>query len=146
MSWVNSRLIIINCTFLFVLNVPSINHFQVFYNLINMRMEIYGALCKCMFIIIETIVNIEHEDYTFFKANRCFLKNCSCLVDTWKKKYKVPTTSLSLHWAIYLHKPVYIFVGQGSWLLLNVQIVNSLYCLLLHLFASLCPHTVFWCS
>ncbi len=33
------------------------------------------ALCKCMFIIIETIVNIEHEDYTCFKGNRCFLKN-----------------------------------------------------------------------
>ncbi len=26
----------------------------------------------------------------------------------------VPITSLSLHWAIYLHKPVHIFTGQGS--------------------------------
>ncbi len=33
------------------------------------------ALCKCMFIIIETIVNIELEDYTCFKGNICFSKN-----------------------------------------------------------------------
>ncbi len=33
-------------------------------------------LCKCMFInIIETIVNIEHEDLTCFKGNRCFSQN-----------------------------------------------------------------------
>ncbi len=35
------------------------------------------------------------------------------------------------------------FAGKGSSLLLNMQNVYSLYCLLLHLFASLCPHTVF---
>ncbi len=28
-----------------------------------------------MFIIIETIVNIEHEEYICFKGNRCFSKN-----------------------------------------------------------------------
>ncbi len=33
------------------------------------------ALCKCMFIIIETIVNIELEDKTLFKGHRCFSKN-----------------------------------------------------------------------
>ncbi len=33
------------------------------------------ALCKCMFIIIETILNIEHEDLTCFKGHRCFSKN-----------------------------------------------------------------------
>ncbi len=33
-----------------------------------------GALCKCMFII-ETIVNIEHEDWTCFKGHICFSKN-----------------------------------------------------------------------
>ncbi len=31
-----------------------------------------------------------------------------------------------------------IFAGQGSSLLLNMQNVHSLYCLLWHLFASLC--------
>ncbi len=34
--------------------------FQVCDTLINMGMDKYG--CKCMFIIIETIVNIEHVD------------------------------------------------------------------------------------
>ncbi len=33
------------------------------------------ALSKCMFIIIETIVNIEHEDYTYLKGNICFSNN-----------------------------------------------------------------------
>ncbi len=44
-----------------------------------------------------------------------------------KKKYQVPITSLSLHGAIYLHKPVYIFAGQGSSLLLNMQNVHILF-------------------
>ncbi len=35
------------------------NAFQIFNTLINMGMD---ALCKCMFIIIETIVNIKHEE------------------------------------------------------------------------------------
>ncbi len=37
-----------------------------------------------------------------------------------------------------------LFAGQRSSLLLNMQNVH--YYLLLHLFASLCPHTVIWCS
>ncbi len=43
-----------------------------------------------------------------------FQRACSCILDTWKKKHKVLITSLSLHWAIYWHKPVYISEGQGS--------------------------------
>ncbi len=40
------------------------NTFQVCNTLIiNMGMDEYGCLCKCMFIIIEAIVNIEHEGY-----------------------------------------------------------------------------------
>ncbi len=31
------------------------------------------ALCKCKFIIIETIVNIEHEKYTFQRSLLLFL-------------------------------------------------------------------------
>ncbi len=53
-----------------------------------------------------------------------------------EQKYQVPITSLSLHWAIYLHNPVYlftfsheniyiyIFAGQGSSLLLNMQNIH----------------------
>ncbi len=55
------------------------------------------ALCKCMFIIIETIVNIEHEDLTCFKGHRCFSKKLFMSIRHMKKKYKVPNTSLSLH-------------------------------------------------
>ncbi len=32
------------------------------------------ALCKCLFIIIETIVNIEHEDIDMFKRSYMFFK------------------------------------------------------------------------
>ncbi len=43
------------------------------------------ALCKCMFIIIETIVNLEHEDKTFFKGNRSFSKNLFMSIRLMKK-------------------------------------------------------------
>ncbi len=59
---------------------------------------------------------------------------CSGWEKEWKKKHQVPITSLSLHWAIYWYKPVYISAGQASSLHLNMQNVN----VLLHLFASLC--------
>ncbi len=39
------------------------------------------ALCKCMFIIIETIVNIKHEVYVS-KVIDVFQRTCSCLLDT----------------------------------------------------------------
>ncbi len=55
-------LIAINRTFLFVLNVPYINTFEVFILLSTWAWTNMDALCKCMFIIIENIVNIEHED------------------------------------------------------------------------------------
>ncbi len=43
------------------------------------------ALCKCMFII-ETIVNIEHEDETCFKGHRCFSKNLFMSIRHMKKE------------------------------------------------------------
>ncbi len=39
------------------------------------------ALCKCMFIIIETIVNIKHEEYVSTVID-VFQRTCSCLLDT----------------------------------------------------------------
>ncbi len=52
------------------------------------------ALCKCMFIIIKTIVLLEHEDYTFSKR---FSKYLFMSIRHMKKKYQVSITSLSLH-------------------------------------------------
>ncbi len=40
-----------------------------------------NALCKCMFIIIETILNIELEDFVL-KVIDVFQRTCSCLLDT----------------------------------------------------------------
>ncbi len=51
----------INHAFLFVMNLPKINTFQVF-NTPTWAWTNMDALCKCMCIIIKTIVNIEHED------------------------------------------------------------------------------------
>ncbi len=45
------------------------------------------ALCKCMFIIIETIVNIELEDKTLFKGHRCFSKNL--FMSIWHMKKEI---------------------------------------------------------
>ncbi len=44
------------------------------------------ALCKCMFIIIETILNIEHEDLTCFKSHRCFFKELLMSINRHMKK------------------------------------------------------------
>ncbi len=35
-----------------------------------------------------------------------FQRTFSCLLDTLKNKYQVPIASLSLHGAVYLHKPI----------------------------------------
>ncbi len=43
------------------------------------------ALWKCMFIIIEIILNIEHEHLTSFKGHRCFLKNLLMSIRHMKK-------------------------------------------------------------
>ncbi len=40
-----------------------------------MGMDKYGCFMQYMFIISETIVNIEHEELTCFMGHRCFSKN-----------------------------------------------------------------------
>ncbi len=81
-------------------------------------------LCKYMFTIIETIANRAWR-VDMFQRSWMFFKEF-CLLDTWKKKFQVPITTLSLHWTIYLLKPVYIFARQSSSLLLNMQNVHYL--------------------
>ncbi len=44
------------------------------------------ALCKCMFIVIETIVNTEHEDKTCIKSHQCFSKNLFISIRHMKKE------------------------------------------------------------
>ncbi len=61
------------------------------------------------------------------KAIDVFQINSSCLLDTWRKKHQVPITSLSLHWAIHLHNPVYMFAGQGSSSSEHAKSTKSLY-------------------
>ncbi len=73
-------------------------------------MDKYGCFMQYMFIISETIVNLEHEEY-FSQIIYAFQRTFSFKE---KKKHQVPITSLSLHWVIYWHKPVYIFARQGS--------------------------------
>ncbi len=103
--------------------------------LINMGMDKYGC-----FMQMYVYYYWNHSQHRAWKVDvskviDVFQRTCSCLLYTWKKKYHVLITSLSLHGAVYLHKPVYISAGQASSLLLNMQ--NVLHCLLLHLFASL---------
>ncbi len=75
----------------------------------------------------------------FSKVIDVFQRTCSCLLDTWTNKYKVSITSLSLHWGIYLHKPVYIFAGQGSSLLLYIAYIVYYYICL-----PLCAHILYF--
>ncbi len=64
----------------------------------------------------------------------CMFLTCSCLLDSWKKKCQVPITSVSLHWAIYWHKPVYIFTHRAAHFFWTCKMY--IYYVLLHLFAS----------
>ncbi len=47
------------------------------------------ALCKCMFIIIETIFNTENEDKTCFKGHRCFSKNLFMSIRLTKNRFSL---------------------------------------------------------
>ncbi len=109
-----------------------------------MGMDKYRCFMQYMFIINETIVNIEHEDQT--NGNRCFQRTCSFLLDTWKQKYQVPITALYLLWAIYWHKPVYIIHTTEQ--LTSSEHAKSTfinyYCICLPLCATYC--SLFWCS
>ncbi len=70
-----------------------------------------------------------------------FQRTCSCLLDTWKKKYQLPITSLSLHWAIYWHKPVYIFAIQGSSSSENAKCTFIIY---YYICFPLCAHILYF--
>ncbi len=43
----------------------------------------------------------------------------------------------------FTYTTLFTFLQDRAAILLNMKNVHSLYCLLLYLFASLCPHTVF---
>ncbi len=64
-----------------------------------MGMDKYGCFMQYMFIISETIVNIEHAHG--FMGHRCFSKNLFMFIRHMKKKntykFQFPITSLSLH-------------------------------------------------
>ncbi len=71
-----------------------------------------------------------------------FQRTCSCLLDTWKKKWQVPMTSLFFALSNSLTQPCLHFCRTWQ-LLLNMQNVAYMYYLLLHLFPSLCPYCIF---
>ncbi len=56
------------------------------------------ALCKCIFIIIETILNIEHEDLTCFKDHIRFPKNLFMSIRNMKNKYQVLNKTVFIHY------------------------------------------------
>ncbi len=98
------------------------------------------ALCKCMFIIIETILNRAWR--LCFKGHLCFSKNLFMSIFHIKKKYQV-LLLLFLCTEQFTDTNLFTFSLQDrAALLLNMQNVHSLYYLLLHLFPSLC-HTLY---
>ncbi len=68
-------------------------------------------------------------------------RTCSCLLDTWKKKCQVPITSVSLHWAIYSHDPVYIFAWQGS---SSSEHAKCAYIIYYYICFTLCAHVLYF--
>ncbi len=98
------------------------------------------ALCKCMFIIIETILNRAWR--LCFKGHLCFSKNLFMSIFHIKKKYQV-LLLLFLCTEQFTDTNLFTFsLHDRAALLLNRKNVHSLYYLLLHLFASLC-HTLY---
>ncbi len=91
-----------------------------------------------MFIISETIVNISMKTRHVSKIIEVFQRTCSCIVVMKKKEHQFP---LLLFLCTEQFTNRFTFSHDRAALLLNRKMYS--YYLLLHLFASLCTHTVF---
>ncbi len=79
-----------------------------------MGMDKYRLFKQHMFINIETIVNIEHEDLICFKGNRCFLKNLFMSIRH-MKKLMPGSNFVFLCTEQFTDKHLFaLFAGQGS--------------------------------
>ncbi len=96
-----------------------------------------------MFIIIETIVNIKHEEQTCFKGHRCFSKNLFMSIRHEKINSRFPLL-LFLCTEQFTDTNMFTFLHTGQLFFWKCKMY--IYYLLLHLFPSLCSHTVFWWS
>ncbi len=84
---------------------------------------------KCTFIITETTLNIEHREHRHVsKMVDMFFKELVHVYKTHgKKNIEIPGSHYFSFFALSTQKPVYIFAGQGSSLLLNMQNVHWLF-------------------
>jgi len=142
----SNRIIPSDYRILLLLKMPIPNLYTWLCDDLQVNMDKYGQiwmLYACMFIIIETIVSMKTRHVS--KVIDVFQRTCSCLLDSWEKKHQVPITSLSLHWAIYLHKPVYISAGQGSSSSEHTKCTYPILFIITFVCLSV-PLTVFWCT
>ncbi len=110
--------------------------------LINMGLDKFG--CFMQMYVYYYWNHSQHRAWRLcLKAIDVLQRTCSCLLDTLKRNTRFP---LLLFLCTEQFTDTKTFTSLQDRAAQNVQNVNSLYYLLMHLFASLCPHTVFWCS
>ncbi len=71
-----------------------------------------------------------------------FQRTCSCLLDTWKNKFQVPITSLSLHWVFYLQICL-DFCRTGQ---LTSEHAKCTFIIYYYICLPLCAHTLYFDS
>ncbi len=99
------------------------------------------ALCKCMFIIIETIVKSMKTRH-ISKGNRCFSNNLFMSFRHMKKD--IPGSHYFSFFALSnLLTQNSLYLCRTGQLTSSEHAKYTAFVLLLHLFASTCPHTVF---
>ncbi len=103
-----------------------------------MRMEKYGC-----FMQMYVYYYWNHTQHRAWRLDIVFQRTCSCLLDTWKKKYKVPITSLSLHWSIYWHKPVYMFAHRPAHFFWTCKMYIA-YIVYYYICLHLCAHILYF--
>ncbi len=114
------------------------------------------ALCKYMFIIIETIPNIEHEYLTCFIGHRCFSNNLFIFIRHMKKE--IPGSHYFSDFALYCSfeqftdTNLFTFLHTGqltssehakcAFIITFVSLSVPTYCILMQLNASFICFTV----
>ncbi len=100
------------------------------------------ALCKCMFIIIETILNIEHEDLTRFKGHRCFSKNLFMSIRHMKKE--IPGSHYFSFFALsnLLTQTCLHFCRTGQ--LTSSEYANCAFIIFYYICIPLCAHILYF--
>ncbi len=110
-----------------------------------MGMDKYGCFMQYMFIIIETIVNIEHEELICFIGHICFSKHMFMSIRHIKKrKEQICSYYFFLCIEQFTDTNLFTFSHYRTVLLLNMQHIHLLFIITFVCFSV--PHIVAYCD